>query len=48
MLEIARIREEKEQIIEGLKKRNADYSEKINGIYNIDIAWREVKKELDD
>ncbi|MBK9191501.1 MAG: serine--tRNA ligase [Crocinitomicaceae bacterium] len=48
MLEIARIREEKENIIEGLKKRNTDFSEKINGIYNTDAAWREVKKELDE
>jgi len=48
MLEIARIREEKENIIEGLKKRNVDFSEKINGIYNTDAAWREVKRELDE
>lgn len=48
MLEITRIREEKGQIIEGLKKRNVDFTEKINGIFETDAAWREVKKELDD
>ncbi|MBK7128141.1 MAG: serine--tRNA ligase [Crocinitomicaceae bacterium] len=48
MLEIARIREEKDQVIEGLKKRNIDFTEKINAIHATDAAWRETKKELDD
>lgn len=48
MLEITRIREEKDQIIEGLKKRNTDFSEKIQSIVETDAAWRETKKELDD
>lgn len=48
MLEITRIREEKDLIIEGLKKRNFDFSEKINSIVEIDSKWRESKKELDD
>ena len=48
MLEITRIREEKDQVIEGLKKRNIDASEKINGILQVDADWRNGKKELDD
>lgn len=48
MLEIARIREEKDQVIAGLKKRNIDFTEKINAIHATDAAWRETKKELDD
>jgi seryl-tRNA synthetase len=48
MLEITRIREEKAQIIEGLKKRNIDFTEKINAIVETDASWRETKKELDD
>lgn len=48
MLEITRIREEKDQIIQGLKKRNVDFTEKINAIVEVDSAWRETKKQLDD
>jgi seryl-tRNA synthetase len=48
MLEITRIREEKDQVIEGLKKRNLDATEKINGILQVDADWRNGKKELDD
>lgn len=48
MLEIARIREEKNQIIEGLKKRNVDFTKKINDILETDTLWRQTKKELDD
>jgi seryl-tRNA synthetase len=48
MLEITRIREEKNQIIEGLKKRNVDFTKKINDIIETDSQWRQAKKELDD
>ena len=48
MLEITRIREEKDQVIEGLKKRNVDATEKINSILHVDAEWRNGKKELDD
>jgi seryl-tRNA synthetase len=48
MLEITRIREEKNQIIEGLKKRNVDFTKKINDIIETDSQWRSTKKELDE
>jgi seryl-tRNA synthetase len=47
MLEISRIREEKEQIIEALKTRNFDASEKIESILDVDSKWRAAKSELD-
>jgi len=48
MLEIARIREEKDQIIEGLKKRNLDVTQKVNDILAIDSSWRADKTELEE
>lgn len=47
MLEIHRIREEKDQIVEALKVRNLDASQKIESILDIDTKWRSAKSELE-
>jgi len=47
MLEITRIREEKEVIIERLKIRNLDVTEQLNKILEVDKAWRTAKQELE-
>ncbi|MEY3237172.1 MAG: hypothetical protein RI883_1273 [Bacteroidota bacterium] len=47
MLEITRIRNEKEAIIEGLKKRNIDATETLNKILDTDQNWRTSKTELE-
>lgn len=47
MLEITRIRAEKEAIIEGLKKRGVDFSVAINQITEKDNIWREKKTSLE-
>lgn len=47
MLEIQRIRSEKEAIIEGLKKRNLDVTPILDSILNFDQSWRESKAELE-
>lgn len=47
MLEITRIRAEKDAIIEGLKKRAVDYSKEIEAIIAADEQWRVVKTELE-
>lgn len=47
MLEITRIRTEKEAIIEGLKKRHFDAAPIINELLEKDEQWRKVKSELD-
>jgi seryl-tRNA synthetase len=47
MLEIQRIRTEKEAIVEGLKKRNIDVTPIVNAILVKDTAWRETKTELE-
>lgn len=47
MLEITRIRNEKEAIIEGLKKRNIDATETLNKILETDQNWRASKTELE-
>lgn len=47
MLEITRIRAEKEAIIEGLKKRAVDYSKEIEAIIAADEHWRTTKTELE-
>lgn len=47
MLEITRIRAEKEAIIEGLKKRAVDYSKEIEAIIAADEHWRATKTELE-
>ncbi len=47
MLEIQRIRSEKEAIIEGLKKRNLDVTPILDSILGFDQSWRESKAELE-
>lgn len=47
MLEITRIRTEKEAIIEGLKKRNIDATETLDQILLADQNWRNAKTELE-
>ena len=47
MLEITRIRTEKEAIIEGLKKRNLDVTETLDQILAADVNWRSAKTSLE-
>ena len=47
MLEIQRIRNEKEAIIEGLKKRHFDAEPIINEVISTDEQWRSKKAELE-
>jgi seryl-tRNA synthetase len=47
MLEITRIRTEKEAIIEGLKKRNLDVTETLDQILAADTNWRSAKTSLE-
>jgi seryl-tRNA synthetase len=47
MLEITRIRTEKEAIIKGLKKRNIDATETLENILSADQNWRNSKTELE-
>lgn len=47
MLEIQRIRTDKEGIIEGLKKRNLDVTPILDSILAKDSDWRSKKTELD-
>lgn len=47
MLEITRIRTDKDSIIEGLKKRNIDATETIDKIISTDLKWRNNKSELE-
>lgn len=47
MLEIQRIRQEKEAIIAGLAKRNIDASSTLEEILDIDQKWRTAKTALD-
>lgn len=47
MLEIQRIRNEKEAVIEGLKKRNIDATETIEKLLDVDQQWRNSKSELE-
>jgi seryl-tRNA synthetase len=47
MLEIARIRNEKEQVIASLKKRRIDAEEPINRILELDSEWRTKKSEME-
>lgn len=47
MLEIQRIRTEKEAIIEGLRKRNLDVTPIVHSILSKDQEWREAKTELE-
>lgn len=47
MLEIQRIRTEKNAVIEGLKKRNIDATATVEEILSKDQAWRETKAEME-
>jgi len=47
MLEIQRIRTEKEAVIEGLKKRNFDASVIVDDLLLVDQKWRNGKTELE-
>ena len=47
MLEITRIRAEKDVLIEGLKKRGVDFSPQLNEITSLDESWRAKKSELE-
>ncbi len=47
MLEITRIRTEKEAVIEGLKKRNLDATAAIEKVLAIDALWRSKKIEVE-
>ncbi len=47
MLEIQRIRTEKEAVIEGLKKRNFDASIIVDDLLLVDQKWRNGKTELE-
>ncbi|MFM7467074.1 MAG: serine--tRNA ligase [Crocinitomicaceae bacterium] len=48
MLEIQRIRTEKESLIEGLKKRQIDATETLNQLLELDGEWRKNKTSLDN
>lgn len=48
MLEISRIKEQKEEIIELLKVRNFDAKQIIDDVLTLDQKWREAKGELDN
>ncbi len=47
MLEITRIRSEKEAILDGLKKRNIDATATLDQILELDQQWRNSKTELE-
>jgi seryl-tRNA synthetase len=47
MLEIQRIRTEKESVITGLKKRNFDATEIVESLLTVDQQWRSSKTELE-
>jgi seryl-tRNA synthetase len=47
MLEIQRIRNEKDAVIAGLKKRNIDATETVDSLLSIDQKWRNSKTELE-
>jgi seryl-tRNA synthetase len=47
MIEISRIRNEKEAIIAGLQKRNIDTTETLDKIISLDQDWRNTKTELE-
>ncbi|MFM8242216.1 MAG: serine--tRNA ligase, partial [Crocinitomicaceae bacterium] len=48
MLEIQRIRTEKESLIDGLKKRQIDATETLNQLLELDGEWRKNKTSLDN
>lgn len=48
MLEIQRIRKDRDALVEGLKKRNMDAAPLIDEVLEKDSAWRSKKSELDE
>ena len=47
MLEIKRLRKDKDSVLEGLKKRNIDATQTVDAILNKDQEWRANKTELE-
>ena len=47
MLEIQRLRTDKDSVLEGLKKRNIDATQTVDAILNKDQEWRANKTELE-
>ena len=47
MLELSRIRTDKEQVIAALSKRNINAEPTINELLSLDTQWRGIKQELD-
>jgi seryl-tRNA synthetase len=47
MLEIQRIRSEREAVIDGLKKRNIDVTPIVDSILEKDTSWRDSKTQLE-
>ena len=47
MLEIQRIRTEKDSVIEGLKKRHFDAKPIVDAVLNADENWRSNKTEME-
>ena len=48
MLEMTRIRAERNEIIEGLKKRNIDVTETIDSILEKDQLWRSARTNMEN
>lgn len=48
MIHINNILENKETVINALKKRNVDYTEQINTVYNLEINRKALQKKTDD
>lgn len=48
MLEIQRIRKDRDALVEGLKKRNFDAAPIIDQVIDKDSAWRNKKAEMDE
>jgi len=46
MIEIQRIKENKEEVLLGLKKRHINFEKEIDRILNLDNEWREAKTNL--
>lgn len=47
MLEMTRIRTERDEIIQALKKRNIDVTETIDAIIEKDLQWRNAKTQME-
>lgn len=47
MLEIQRLRSEREAVIDGLKKRNIDVTLTVDNVLKLDKDWREAKSEME-